>query len=222
MASPISGPRIGRGTDSLFPSTDDLFTTAAAPGPWNGDRFSEGPICPPSSTGATTPAHPHAGGRYAVAVTNFDDRDLGRYDFYRVDVNLQHYVPLPDRYRLVALRAHGVFTNADGDSAVPFYLQPTLGGASDLRGFRESRFRDQNSVLLGAEYRWEAWWALDAALFVDAGMVAPSHRSLSFREMEVGYGIGFRFHSNRAFVARLDLAFSREGFIPLLRFEHAF
>ena len=36
------------------------------------------------------------------------------------------------------------------------------------------------------------------------------------------YGVGFRIHSNSAFVARLDLAFSREGFIPLLRFEHAF
>ena len=131
-------------------------------------------------------------------------------------------MPLPDRYRLVALRAQGVFTNADSDKSVPFYLQPTLGGASHLRGFRESRFRDQNSVLVGAEYRWEAWWALDGALFVDAGMVAPSRRSLSLREMEVGYGVGFRFHSNRAFVARLDLAFSREGFVPLLRFEHAF
>ena len=89
---------------------------------------------------------------------------------------------------------------------VPFYFQPTLGGATHLRGFREFRFRDQNSVLVGAEYRWEAWWALDVALFADAGMVAPSRRSLSLRDMEVGYGIGFRFHSNRAFVARLDLA----------------
>jgi hypothetical protein len=62
--------------------------------------------------------------------------------------------------------------------------------------------------------RWEAWWALDGALFIDAGMVAPSSRSLSARGAEVGYGIGFRFHSNRAFVARLDLAFSREGFRP--------
>jgi len=38
----------------------------------------------------------------------------------------------------------------------------------------------------------------------------------------VSYGVGFRVHSNDAFVARLDLAVSREGFIPLLRFEHVF
>ena len=211
----------GRGKDTLFPSTDDVFTIAAAPGLGTETDFLKTDLSA-ALDWRDNPSHPHAGGRYAIAVTNFDDRDLGRYDFYRVDVNLQQYVPLPDRYRLVALRAHGVFTNADSDSAVPFYLQPTLGGASHLRGFRESRFRDQNSVLVGAEYRWEAWWALDVALFADAGMVAPSRESLSWRETEVGYGIGFRFHSNRAFVARLDLAFSREGFIPLLRFEHAF
>ena len=214
-------PRIGRGTDSRTPSADDLFTTAAAPGLGTETDFLRADVSAELDW-RDNPAHPHAGGRYAVALTQFADRDLGRYDFRRVDVALQHYVPLPDRYRLVALRAEGVFTNADSGKEVPFYLQPTLGGATHLRGFRESRFRDQNSVLVGAEYRWEAWWALDVALFADAGMVAPSRRSLSLREMEVGYGIGFRFHSNRAFVARLDLAVSHEGFVPLLRFEHAF
>jgi outer membrane protein assembly factor BamA len=105
---------------------------------------------------------------------------------------------------------------------VPFYFQPTLGGAQALRGFREFRFQDRNSLLLSAEYRWEAWWALDGALFVDAGTVAAERRDLSLRNLDASYGIGFRFHSNRAFAARLDLAFSREGFIPLLRFENVF
>ena len=214
-------PRVGRGKDSRFLSTDDLFTTASAPGLGTETDYLKTNLSAELDW-RDNPSYPHAGGRYALAVTNFDDRDLGRYDFYRVDVNLQQYVPLPDRYRLIALRAQGVFTTADDDQAVPFYLQPTLGGASHLRGFRESRFRDQNSVLVGAEYRWEAWWALDVALFADAGMVAPSRQSFSLRDAEVGYGVGFRLHSNRAFVARLDLAFSNEGFIPLLRFEHVF
>ena len=73
-----------------------------------------------------------------------------------------------------------------------------------------------------AEYRWEAWWALDGAFFVDAGKVAAERRDFDLHDLDVSYGVGFRFHSNSAFVARLDLAFSREGFIPLLRFEHAF
>jgi outer membrane protein assembly factor BamA len=97
-----------------------------------------------------------------------------------------------------------------------------LGGAQALRGFREFRFQDRNSILLTAEYRWEAWWALDGALFVDAGQVANRRQDFTLRDFDASYGFGLRFHSNRAFVARLDLAFSREGFIPLLRFEHAF
>jgi outer membrane protein assembly factor BamA len=168
------------------------------------------------------PMLPRNGGRYAVTFAQFDDRELGRFDFRRTDVSLQQYVPLPNRSRVLALRAEGVFTDADRGNQVPFYFHPTLGGASNLRGFREFRFRDENSVLLGAEYRWQAWWALDAALFVDAGTVAPTRRALSLDTMEAAYGVGFRVHSNSAFVARLDLAFSREGFIPLLRFEHAF
>ena len=168
------------------------------------------------------PSYPHSGGRYEVVAAKFDDHDLGQFDFYRVDVHLQHYIPLASRYRVLAFRAIGAFTDADGGQSVPFYLQPTLGGHRDLRGFRESRFRDHNTLLLGAEYRWQAWWALDGALFVDAGTVAPARRDLSLSNMDVSYGVGFRFHSNSALTGRLDLAFSREGFIPLLRFEHVF
>jgi hypothetical protein len=36
-------------------------------------------------------------------------------------------------------------TNADAGSVVPFYVQPTLGGPDDLRGFRRFRFRDDNA-----------------------------------------------------------------------------
>jgi outer membrane protein assembly factor BamA len=120
------------------------------------------------------------------------------------------------------VRAAGVFTDTTSGHEVPFYYQPTLGGSQALRGFREFRFRDSNSVVMQAEYRWEAWWALDAALFVDVGQVAPTRRALTLRNLETTYGIGFRLHSNRAFVSRLDLAYSREGFLPLLRFEHVF
>jgi outer membrane protein assembly factor BamA len=105
---------------------------------------------------------------------------------------------------------------------VPFYFQPALGGSRMLRGFREFRFRDRNSLMLTAEYRWEASWLLDGALFVDAGKVTRERGDLNFRDLDVSYGFGFRVHNNSAFVTRLDLAFSREGFIPLLRFEHVF
>jgi hypothetical protein len=213
--------RVGSGTDNRFPSTEQLFDPTTLPG------FTEQPDFFRTSAGVAfdwrdNPLHPHAGGRYGVHVSDFRDRDLNAFDFRRVQLDVQQYVPLPNRYRTIALRAAAVLTGASSGQQVPFFYQPTLGGSQALRGFREFRFRDQNSLLLTAEYRWEAWWALDGALFVDAGKVAANRRDLTFDDLDVSYGIGFRVHSNNAFVARLDLAFSREGFIPLLRFEHVF
>ncbi len=168
------------------------------------------------------PRLPRAGGLARVVLSNYHDQDAGRFDFRRLDVDVRGYVPLPNRARNLALRATAVFTDTPAGQAVPFYYLPTLGGAEQLRGFREFRFRDNQALLLSAEYRWSAWWAMTPAFFVDAGTVAARRGDLRLRDMDVAYGVGFRIHSNNAFLARLDLAFSREGFIPLLRFEHAF
>jgi hemolysin activation/secretion protein len=112
-------------------------------------------------------------------------------------------------------------TDVGSQEAIPFVFLPDLGGQR-LRGFREFRFRDRNSVLATAEYRWEAWWALDMALFADGGKVAARRSDIDLSDWELGYGMGFRFHSKKAFSVRLDLGFSREGFIPMIRAEHIF
>jgi hypothetical protein len=210
----------GTGADPRFPSVEDVFDVALVPGFGAETTFLKTDAVATLDT-RDNPRHPHAGGRYEARVARYDDR-ADAFDFDRVELDVQHYVPLPDRYRTLALRAAGVFTEPNGSSQVPFHYQPTLGGSQALRGFREFRFRDLNGVLLQAEYRWEAWWALDGALFVDVGQVAHTRRGLTLSGMETTYGIGFRIHSNRAFISRLDLAFSREGFLPLLRFEHVF
>ena len=214
-------PRIGEGTDSRFPSTGAVYTPAAVPGLAAQPDFLRNDVSV-TFDWRDSSLHPHDGGRYGVVFSQYHDRDLDAYGFRRVEVDLQQYVPLWSRYRVLALRAKAVVTDTDAGNQVPFYFQPTLGGAHDLRGFREFRFRDQNSWLIGAEYRWEAWWALDPAFFVDAGTVAHRRHDLSVDDMDVTYGVGFRIHSNSAVRARLDLAFSKEGFIPLLRFEHVF
>lgn len=214
-------PTIGSGTDTRFPSTDEVFDSRTLPGYTEQPNFLRADASV-AVDWRDNPLHPHGGGRYGVEFSDFRDQDLHAFGFRRVAIDLQQYVPVPNRYRTVALRAAAVFTDARAGQEVPFFLQPTLGGSQALRGFREFRFRDQNSLLLTAEYRWEASWLLDGAVFADAGTVASDRRDLTLRDLDVSYGVGFRVHSNRAFVARLDLAFSREGFIPLLRFEHVF
>jgi hypothetical protein len=214
-------PRTAAGTDPRFPSTTDRADAATLAGLDASPDYLhlDGGI---AFDWRDNPLHPHAGGRYGVRVARYADRGEGSDDFRRVEIALQQYVPLPNRCRTLAVRADATLTDGVDGGRVPFYYQPTLGGAQTLRGFREFRFRDQNALALTAEYRWEAWWALDVALFADAGTVAADRRDLSLKDLKTTYGVGFRLHSNSAFVARLDLAVSREGFIPLLRFEHVF
>ena len=214
-------PSIGSGRDDRFPSTEVRFDQTTIPGFQTQPDFLrlDGRL---AYDGRDIPLHPRAGGYYGVRLSDFRDQDSGAFDFRRLEIELQQYLPWLQKYRVLALRAAAVLTDEVAGSQVPFYYMPTLGGGDRLRGFREFRFRDRNSLLFTAEYRWEAWWALDVALFGDAGKVTFDHRDLDLRDLEASYGIGFRFHSINALAVRFDLAFSREGFIPFLRYSHVF
>src|SRR5207237_5023118 len=76
---------------------------------------------------------------------------------------------------------------------VPFYLQPTLGGDTDLRGFRRYRFYDENSVALTGEYQWEINTGFDMALFVDGGKVFRRPGQLRWSNLAGSAGFGLRF-----------------------------
>ena len=166
--------------------------------------------------------NPRRGGRYAVAFQKFVDQDDGRFSFDRVEIDLQQYVPLLKDRRVLALRAHGSLI-PDADAVAPFYLQRTLGGPDDLRGFRRFRFRDENLLLLQAEYRWEIFTAVDGAIFYDAGTVASRPSELSLGNMESDYGIGFRFGTKNGVFLRVEGAFgSREGKHFIMRWGHVF
>ena len=214
-------PSIGSGRDDRFVSSEDFFVETTLPGfqrqPdfWRFDGFMDFDY-------RDQPWDPRAGGFYGGRLSSFRDRHLDTFHFRRFEGDLQQYFPLSRREGVIALRANLVMTDFSVGDAVPFYYMPTLGGGEKLRGFRESRFRDLNSLLLTAEYRWKAWWVLDMALFMDAGKVTFDHADLHFKDLEASYGFGMRFHSSDALVLRVDLAFSREGFIPLFRFRHVF
>ena len=214
-------PVVGSGTDGRYPSIEAIFDPASAPG-LNGlpEFLRTDAIVGFDWRDSST--HPRSGGHYQVIASQYDGRHDTLNDFRRVDVQLQQIVPLGNRYRRIELRGQAALTNADGDARVPIIYLPALGGVSTLRGFSNGRFRDRQAVSMSAEYQWEAWWALDAALFVDAGQVMNRLRDLEIGSFETTYGIGFRLHSNSAFLARLDLAYGREGFMPYLGFKYGF
>jgi outer membrane protein assembly factor BamA len=167
--------------------------------------------------------NPRSGGRYGIVFQRFADIEDHRYSFNRVEVDLQQYVPLLRDRRVLALHGLVSVSDADAGAEVPFYLQRTLGGPDDLRGFRRFRFRDRHMLLLQAEYRWEIFTAVDGALFYDAGKVASRAEDLSLRDLETDYGIGFRFGTINGIFLRIEGAFgSRDGKHFVLRFGHVF
>jgi len=113
-------------------------------------------------------------------------------------------------------------TFKDGDYSIPFYMQPRLGGAEDLRGYRPYRFRGDNLLVMNVEYRWEVFSGLDLALFADAGKVYTHKSDLGLRHLESDAGFGFRFNVRNKTFLRLDAGFSHEGFQIWLKFNNVF
>ena len=76
---------------------------------------------------------------------------------------------------------------------------------------------------MNAEYRWEAFSALDMALFTDWGKVAPKFSDLDFSDLEHAYGIGFRFIAAQAVIFRIDIATGgSEGIRTFFKFSKVF
>jgi outer membrane protein assembly factor BamA len=212
---------LGTSNRDEFAKTETLFQDSSTPGLAAQTHFLRSSVFGQYDY-RDDPAGPKSGGNYGAEFSRHDDRSIGTYSFRRWDVDLQHYVPLFNKTRRIALRARMSMTDPDSGSRMPFYLQPRLGGSDDLRGFRPYRFTDRNAIVYNAEYRWEIFAGLDGALFFDAGKVMPRRGQLSMADLEVSPGFGLRFNAaNRTFL-RLDVGFSHEGVGFWLKFNDVF
>ncbi len=159
------------------------------------------------------PAEDYArrGGYYGVTARRYDDTS-GPFSFRRVDYEVVQHVPVLRDAWVLSLRGRVETTYTSEGDTVPFFILPTLGSGSTLRGFASMRFRDRNSLLLSAEWRVLVNGFVDVALFYDAGKVAERRADLDFKQLNKDYGVGFRVHTFAATPIRVDFARSTEGF----------
>jgi outer membrane protein assembly factor BamA len=212
------GGRVGylRGLDitpslgSSHPPTHDLFDDATAPGLTVQPRYGHADIFVEADS-RDIPGYPTSGGVYRLGLTTFHDLDGSGQSFRRVDADATQYVPLFRRNWIVALRGRVALSQTSAGNEVPFYLMPTLGGGNTLRGYNDYRFRDRNAAFVSAEYRLPVFRNVDAAVFADAGSVAPTAGGVWRERLEHDYGFGLRFHTATRSVARLDVSQGREG-----------
>jgi hypothetical protein len=211
---------IGDGTDTRMPSSIDVFSPDEMPGAADRPTFV---VIQPFLEFATVDraVNDRSGGIYRFSVAQYRDQDLDRYSFVRWEADVRHYLSFAKDTRAIALRAVAASARPDADQEVPFYIQPTIGGARTLRGYRTFRYRDRAAVLLQAEYRWRINEFVTGALFYDAGAVGASPDELG--RFERNYGIGLRAGTRMGSAFRLDFAFGgREGNRLLIRFDDAF
>lgn len=228
---PLSWLTVGGTVDYMSPrlgvydepgSIGSTFTAAEVPGLYDHPPFARYITSLDVNYGRPR-RNPRRGGHYSLTYSHFQDRDTGQYTFDRLDADVRQYISLLRERRVLALRTLVSTSATEAGRQVPFYLQRTLGGPDDLRGFRRFRFRDEHMLLLQAEYRWEIFTAVDGVLFYDAGKVASKRSDLTLDHLESDYGFGFRFGSNNGVFMRVEAAYgSTDGAHFILRFGDAF
>ena len=196
---------LGPGTDSRFPSIEEVFGPAEAPGLQTEPDYTVGEVFATVDT-RDQPGNARAGGLYSLTWRHYADDENTPFGFRETNLEVVQFFPIFDKKRVFALRGHVIGTASDEGAEVPFYFQPTLGGSTSLRSYRDYRFRAPYVFYINAEYRWEAFSGLDMALFSDWGKVASSWSDLGLAGMRNAYGIGFRFNTYKTVFLRIDVA----------------
>ena len=150
------------------------------------------------------------GGLYEIGYHNYLDQDK-TYSFSRVDAEVVQHIPILRENWVVSMRGR-LQTTLEASDVVPYFLLPALGSGSTLRGYSSWRFRDRHSELFSVEWRWiPSRFALDMALFYDAGKVTSRRSDLDLKGLKGNIGIGARFHGPAATPLRIELARGQEG-----------
>jgi hypothetical protein len=171
----------------------------------------------------------YQGTKSRVTYAFYDQQNAELFNFRRLDLEAQQVFAGFGAHHRLTLSGWVATLTADAGQEIPFYLQPTLGGksairsvhddrlASDgtdatLRGYRNLRFRDQNLLLMQAEYRVPVWGPIDATVFADAGKVARVRSDLDLNDLRRDVGFSLSIMKGWTTWARVDVGFgSGEG-----------
>jgi len=196
----------GEGT---FPSVDTVFTRGTLPGLGQTVNY----VHSQATAGfdwRTSPGYSRRGGFYGVTFHDYHDRDEAS-GFQQVDYEAIQHFPILREAWVISLHGLAATTSTDGEQRIPFFMLPSLGSGSTLRGYSSWRFRDRNSLLLQAEWRIMVNRFFDTAVFYDAGTVADRTADLNLDDLKSDYGIGARFHGPFNTPLRVELAKGNEG-----------
>ena len=104
-----------------------------------------------------------------------------------------------------------VISDARSRNAVPFYLQPTLGGGDInnenwLRGFTNYRFRAPNTIAYGVSYERRLIDPFGFSIFAEWGKVGREVDDLDFHGLKQSIGVGLTVRLGGKAVVEFTLA----------------
>lgn len=119
----------------------------------------------------------------------FFGKDVGSALHYQTyNVSYSKYMSVAP-HQVLAVRGATCFTRG----STPFFDECLLSASENLRGYRASRYRDDNMLASQAEYRWEAWNRLGFVAFAGAGEIGPKFQDFTTGNILPGGGAGVRY-----------------------------
>jgi hypothetical protein len=203
-----------------FPDTSALFSDASAPGLDAQPRFGHGDVTLTVDT-LDHSGHPRRGMLVQASASLFKDRDLHQFSFRRYEIGGSAFVPLVDELWTIGVRGVAITTVPEGNQRVPFYMLPSLGDQTMLRGYENGRYQDRAMAAVNIESRWALFRHIDAAIFADAGQVAPRLNDLG-SSFKSAYGAGLRIHTGVDTLVRFDVARGESGWHLVLKLNDSF
>jgi hypothetical protein len=201
---------VGPGDLSGTPTTEQLFTGANTPGLVQQSNFITGTTTIQLDLSRPGFSNPE-GLQLEADDSQFFDQSGNQANFHLLETQAAYYLPLTNGMRTLVFRVRNESAFAEDNQIVPFYLQPTLGGPDDLRGYDRYRFYGNGTSVASGEYRWSISQTLEMAIFGDGGNVYTRPSLIGFRDLRGDGGFGFRVKNKQATVMRFDVGFSPEG-----------
>ncbi|WP_095497159.1 BamA/TamA family outer membrane protein [Paraferrimonas haliotis] len=123
-------------------------------------------------------------------------------NFNIIDLQYSRYIGLREQ-DVLAWQVRGRFSSGD----VPWNQLSKLGGGHLLRGYTSGRYRDQQMLLMQAEYRHHLSGRHGMVYWLGGGVLADEVHHLTDSKVLPSVGLGYRFEVKPRVNLRLDLAF---------------
>jgi hypothetical protein len=196
----------GEGSD---PSVETRYTPATLPGLGAKVTYlhTQGTV---GLDWRTSPGYTRRGGFLGATLHDYHDPDEA-FGFRMMEYEAIEHIPILREAWVLAFRGRVQTAFEKDGQQTPFFMLPSVGSGSTLRGYSSWRFRDENSLLVQAEWRIMVNRYFETAFFYDAGKVAARPEDLDFKGLKSDFGFGVRFHGPFSTPLRVELAKSPEG-----------